>query len=96
MFDELLPKVARAYFDWRDTDGKSFTARVSNEIDDNVTKLYRAARIAGHKETVIVCPIRRLMRDRSTASDLEHARDIDKQINTQFDKLASYLVKKIS
>jgi hypothetical protein len=95
MFDELLPEVASKYFSWRDTDGKSFAAKVSKETDDTVTKLYRAARIAGRRETVIVGPIRQLMRDRSKVSDLERAHDIDQQIDKRFDELESYLVKKI-
>ena len=95
MFAELLPEVARKYSSWRDADGKSFTAKVSKEIDDSATKLYRAARISGRRETVIVEPIRALMRDRSEASDLQHAQHIDKQIDKHFDELDSYLTKKI-
>jgi hypothetical protein len=95
MFDELLPELAHSYFSWRDTDGKTFTAKVGKEIDANATKLYRAARIAGRRETVIVCPIRQLMRDRSNASDLEHAQGIDKKIDKQFNELEGHLTKKI-
>lgn len=95
MFDELLPELASKYLSWCDTEGKSFTAKVGKDIDDSATKLYRSARISGRRETVIVCPIRQLMRDRSTVSDLERAQDIDKQIDRQFDELESYLTKKI-
>lgn len=95
MFDELLPEVAGKYFSWHDTEGKSFTAKVSKEIDDSATKLYRAARISGRRETVIVDPIRQPMRDRSSASDLEHAQAIDKHIDRQFNELENYLTKKI-
>ena len=56
---------------------------------------YTAARISGRRETVIVEPIRDLMRDRSEASDLQHAQGIDKQIDRHFDELDSYLTKKI-
>jgi hypothetical protein len=92
---ELLPEVARKYFSWRDTEGKSFTAKVSKEIDDSVTRLYRAARISGRRETAIVGPIRRLMRERSQVSDLEQAHDIGKRIDKRFDELESYLIKRI-
>jgi hypothetical protein len=96
MFDELLPALASKYFSWRDTDGKSYAAEVSKEIDDDATKLYRAARLSGRRETDIVGPIRDLMRDRSKSSSPESAQDIDKQTNKRFDELESYLTKKLS
>jgi hypothetical protein len=95
MFDELLPDVASKYFSWRDTEGKSFTAKVSKEIDDSATKLCRAAKLSGSRETAIVEPIRKFMRDRSEVTDSESAHSIDKRIDMQFDELGSYLIKKI-
>ena len=88
--------LASKYFSWRDTDGKSYAAEVSKEIDDDATKLYRAARLSGRRETEIVSPIRELMRGRSKSSGPEPAQDIDKQINERFDELNSYLTKKLS
>ena len=96
MFGELLPELAGKYFSWRDTDGKSYAADASKEIDDDATKLYRAAMLSGRREADIVGPIRGLMRGRSKSSGLEHAQDIDKQINKRFDELNSYLIKKLS
>lgn len=96
MFDELLPEVASRYFSWLDRHGKSsYSVKIDKEVEDSVNSLYRAARISGRRETVIVGSIRDLMRGRSMTGDLGRAQDIDKQIDKRFDELESYLIKKI-
>ena len=71
MFDELLPGLAREYFGWRDIHRDDVAVEVSKEVLDRVTKLWRAAEIAGHGEADIVGPIEDLMKKRSRASNLE-------------------------
>ena len=95
MFDELLPELAREYFSWRDMHRDAIAAEVSKEVLDTVTRLWRAAKISGRGEMDIVGPIKGLMKERSQAGSLEHAHNIDDQVNEQFDKLEAYLVKKI-
>ena len=74
---------------------KHLRPKVSKDVDYSAIRLHHAARIPGCRETVIVGPIRRLMRDRSKAGDLEHAHDIDTQIDKHFDELETYLTKEI-
>jgi hypothetical protein len=89
MFDELLPEVADEYFSWRDIHRDDVAAEVSKEVLDRATRLWRAAKIAGHEETEIASPIKELMKKRSQGSNLEYAHNIDQQVTDNLISLRS-------
>jgi hypothetical protein len=95
LYDELLPNVANIYHSWLKAHRGELGVQVSKEADDAATKLSRAAVIAGEREWLIAKPIRERMRQRSKASSLKQARDLDAAIEKQFDVLEAYLKKKM-
>jgi hypothetical protein len=87
--------LGRSYHGWLETHQDKLGTPVSKEAENAATNLYRAAVIAGKRELLIVEPIRRLMRDRLKANNLERAHAIDQAIEERFDDLERYFAERI-
>jgi hypothetical protein len=87
--------LGRSYHGWLETHHDKLGTPVGKEAEGAATKLYRAAVLAGRRQLLIVEPIRRLMRERLKATNLEREREIDQVIEERFDGLERYLEERM-